>query len=67
MSCTKISFTGLVGSKEISNSKTWVDPIVGIKGLLGVRDTKFQLSGFFMIGGYGAGSDLMWDANINLS
>lgn len=41
MSCTKISFTGLVGSKEISNSKTWVDPIVGIKGLLGVRDTKF--------------------------
>lgn len=49
MSCTKISFTGLVVSKEISNSKTWVDLIVGIKGLLRVRDTKFYLSGFFMM------------------
>lgn len=57
---------GLIGSQEISNVKTWVDPIIGIKGLLRIENSKFYFSGFFLIGGFGAGSDLMWDANINL-
>ena len=31
-----------------------------------IGDSQFYVSGFFMMGGFGAGSDLMWDANLNL-
>lgn len=56
----------MIGSKEISNKKTWVDPIVGIKGLIDVGNLQFYVSRFLMIGGFGADSDLMWDADLNL-
>jgi len=57
---------GLLPSRSISNNEDWFDPIIGLKGLAPLGDSSFFLSGFVVIGGFGAGSDFMWDANINL-
>jgi hypothetical protein len=48
-----------------SNKEDWVDPIFGLKGLAALGQSKFFVSGFLVIGGFGAGADFMWDANIN--
>ena len=52
--------------RSISNREDWVDPIVGFKGFTPIGQSRFFVSGFFTIGGFGVGSDFMWDANINL-
>ena len=57
---------GSVGFASTENKENWYDPIIGIKGLQTIGDSKFFTSGVFAIGGFGAGSDFMWDANINL-
>jgi hypothetical protein len=57
---------GLIGPREIFNKEDWVDPIIGLKGLMPIGESKFFVSGFFVIGGFGVGSDFMWDANVNL-
>lgn len=57
---------GLIRPRDISNTKDWVDPVVGLKGLMPFGGTKFFISGFVLIGGFGAGSDFMWDANANI-
>jgi hypothetical protein len=57
---------GFLGPRGISNKEDWVDPLMGVKGLMPIGQSKFFVSGFFAIGGFGVGSDFMWDANINL-
>jgi hypothetical protein len=57
---------GLLPARKISNKEDWVDPLVGLKGLMPIWESKFFVSGAFAIGGFGVGSDFMWDANINL-
>ena len=57
---------GLIGSREMSNKEDWVDPLIGLKGLIPIGESKFFVSGAFVLGGFGVGSDFMWDANINL-
>lgn len=57
---------GPLGSYAIDNSEDWFDPVVGIKGMTRIGASKFFVNGFFIIGGFGAGSDFMWDANLNL-
>jgi len=57
---------GLTGPRENSNKEDWVDPIIGLKGLVPIGKSKFFLSGAFIIGGFGAGSDFMWDASANI-
>ena len=57
---------GFLGPRGISNKEDWVDPLIGLKGLMPIGQSKFFVSGFFVIGGFGVGSDFMWDANINL-
>jgi hypothetical protein len=52
--------------RSVSNREDWVDPLIGLKGLMPIGQSKFFVSGFFAIGGFGVGSDFMWDANINL-
>ncbi len=49
-----------------SNSEDWFDPLIGLKGLSGLWDSKFFISGGLALGGFGAGSDFFWDANVNL-
>lgn len=58
--------SNLLGRYAIDNREDWVDPIVGLKGKTMIGASKFYLGGFFVIGGFGAGSDFMWDGNLNL-
>ena len=55
-----------LSERSISNKEDWVDPLVGLKGWTPIGESNFFVSGFFLIGGFGVGSDFMWDANINL-
>lgn len=57
---------GLLRGRNVSNQEDWVDPLVGVKGLFPLGASKFFLSGGVVIGGFGAGSDFMWDGNVNL-
>ena len=55
-----------LSEQSISNKEDWVDPIIGLKGFMPLGESKFFVSGAFVIGGFGVGSDFMWDGNINL-
>jgi hypothetical protein len=57
---------GLVGQRQISHTENWVDPLVGLKGLLPLGDSNFYIGGVVMIGGFGVGSDFMYDLTANL-
>jgi hypothetical protein len=64
---SKLTLTeGLLPSRSIANEENWFDPIIGFKGLAPLGDSRFFVSGFVLIGGFGVGSDFMWDANLNL-
>jgi len=57
---------GLLPARKVSNKESWIDPLVGLKGLTPIGESKFFVSGAFAIGGFSVGSDFMWDANVNL-
>jgi len=56
----------LLPARSISNREDWIDPIVGLKGLSFLGDSKFFVSGGMLVGGFNVGSDFMWDAWANL-
>ncbi len=58
--------TGMIQGGDITNTKTWIDPVVGGKGLIPMGDSDFFISGAMLFGGFTAGSDFMWDAMANL-
>jgi hypothetical protein len=43
-----------------SDGSTWVDPIVGAKARIDL-DPSWYLTGWGMVGGFGAGSEITWD------
>lgn len=51
---------GPLGGRAFSDGDDWVDPVVGLK-LRHSIDEKLYLAGWAMVGGFGAGSDSMWD------
>ncbi|MGF7162543.1 opacity protein-like surface antigen [Rhodoligotrophos appendicifer] len=51
---------GLIGSDSFSSTETWVDPIVGLKFKADLTPSIYWTS-WALIGGFGAGSDFMWD------
>jgi hypothetical protein len=57
---------GILRQRQISNKEDWVDPLLGLKGMLYLGRSKFYLGGFAFIGGFGVGSDLTYDLNANL-
>lgn len=57
---------GLLPGRKVSNTEDWVDPLLGLKGFSTLGDSQFFLSGGLLLGGFGAGSDFMWDVNVNL-
>ena len=57
---------GLLPERSVSNSEDWFDPLIGLKGLSALGNSKFFISGGLALGGFGAGSDFFWDANVNL-
>jgi hypothetical protein len=58
---TDLDFNGgLLDGVSGSDSATWVDPLVGLKGRVNLAPDWF-LTGWGMIGGFGVSSDFMWD------
>lgn len=57
---------GFLPGRNVSNKEDWVDPLVGMKGFSSLGESKFFISGGLAIGGFGVGSDFMWDVNVNL-
>jgi len=57
---------GLLPAREASNKEEWLDPFFGFKSLSPLGKSPFFISIHLLIGGFNVGSDLMWDANINL-
>lgn len=51
---------GLLGGRSKSDGASWVDPLVGAKLRVDLTPN-FYATGWGMIGGFGVGSDLMWD------
>ena len=51
---------GPAGPLFFSDGDTWVDPILGAKGRVDLSESIY-LTGWAMIGGFGAASDLTWD------
>lgn len=49
-----------IDGRSASEGASWVDPLVGAKTRIDVTP-EFYLAGWAMIGGFGVGSDLMWD------
>lgn len=47
-------------ASTLSDGDTWVDPLIGGKGRFNVSENVY-LSGWTLIGGFGAGSKFMWD------
>ena len=60
------AFPAVFPDQSISNSEDWFDPLIGLKGLSALGDSKFFVSGGLALGGFGAGSDFFWDFNVNL-
>lgn len=57
--------SGILPGGDVTNTKSWIDPAVGAKGLMPFGDTDFFVSGALIGGGFGAGSDFMWDTYVN--
>jgi hypothetical protein len=57
---------GILPARESSNREDWTDPIIGLKGLVPLGATKIFVSGALVLGGFGVGSDFMWDGMLNL-
>jgi hypothetical protein len=56
-----LSFTGPLAPVGVDQTKTWVDPIVGLQ-LRTRGDSRWHAQIYGEIGGFGAGSDLTWQA-----
>ncbi len=50
---------GLIGGTGRSETETWADPILGLKGRVSLTP-RFYLTGWGLVGG-GASSDIVWD------
>jgi hypothetical protein len=58
--------SAILRDREVSNREDWLDPIIGLKGQSFLGSSPIFVNGGLLIGGFGAGSDFMWDANFNL-
>lgn len=50
---------GLIGGTELSQTETWADPIVGLKGQISITP-EFYLTGWGLVGG-AVSSEIVWD------
>jgi len=57
---------GLLAGRSISNTESWVDPAVGVKGRAPFGNSRFYFEGAAGIGGFGAGSSLFYEINLNV-
>jgi len=62
------SFLAFSGPAGLSgrNKESWVDPVVGLKGYQRLGNSRFYVSGGAALGGFGIGSEMFYDLNLNL-
>ena len=60
--------TGLdpLAESSVRNSKSWVDPLAGVKGKVRLGDSRFYLACFLGAGGASGGSDSFYDLTTNV-
>jgi hypothetical protein len=64
---SRLSLTGgPAQDRKPSNKEDWFDPILGLKGMNFLGASDFFVSGGMAFGGFGMGSDFIWDAWANL-
>ncbi len=64
---SSLSLTGGAGIIPPGNhEESWVDPVIGVKGRSTIGATKMYVAGGAAVGGFGIGSDLFYDFNVNL-
>jgi hypothetical protein len=51
------------GDRNFDDGATWIDPLAGVKMRLDVTEDVY-ISSWGMVGGFGVGSDLMWDVMV---
>lgn len=56
----RLSAGDVVAGLSGSDGDTWVDPMIGIRGRVDLNPT-WYLTGWGMVGGFGASSDVSWD------
>jgi hypothetical protein len=54
------------GTRSLSASKSWVDPVIGIRATTPIAE-RWTLVSYFDIGGFGAGSDLTYQGILGLN
>ena len=57
---------GPAEDRVTSNKESWLDPVIGMKGLSFIKNSKFFVSSELYLGGFGMGSDFMWDVSASL-
>jgi len=57
---------GILAARTVSHDESWFDPVIGFKTGGPFPGSKFFHGAGVLVGGFGVGSDLMWDANINI-
>jgi len=65
---TTLNFSGGLGvlaGKSINSTESWVDPMVGIMGRMPIGNSDFYASGLLAAGGFGVGSSIFYDVNLN--
>jgi hypothetical protein len=56
------AFPAVFPEQSVSHSEDWIDPLIGLKGMSSLGNSKFFVNGGFAIGGFGVGSEFLWDA-----
>ena len=62
----RLRFTGGSGpltGRQFRSEESWTDPLLGIKGMTSLGETRFYLVGGGAIGGFGAGSDFFYEVS----
>ncbi len=60
-----LAFSGPLGLNG-RNKESWVDPVLGVKGYHLLGSSRFYVSGAAALGGFGVGSKMFYDLNLNL-
>lgn len=63
---SSLDLKGQLGAAGLANTKNWADPLLGFKARKNFAASPVFINGIVGIGGFGAGSDLMWDVMVNL-
>jgi len=57
---------GVLAGRNIRNTESWVDPMIGIRGRTALGGSNFFVTGILGVGGFGVGSDYFYDASLHL-